>query len=301
METLLPAQQLSDLKESFWHRYKTKYGADTEPSDNLLSRTVKKMDRRMLTAFQVLKVRTLTHQLGQDEKRKKLGQGLELLLNEEEEDSSATADVYTYLMCLWTLLLTLVRAGVNPVQPSLPTLTLWPRTAQCSWMSLLIWYCHTMRGQPKPFKRRTVPSSSNGFECETKLSDSCGSKSIGRICHSGAVVRQTMLEREAMWMCSAEDKVGITRATHATPAQKPPSSPSKGEKGQHKKGGGGPIVTVGKLLDGQQLCSRWNQGACKQPCPAGRLHACNTKVKTNGRTCGLRNHKSTECKHALRE
>ena len=73
----------------------------------------------MLTVFPVLKVRTLTHQLGQDKKRRKLGQGLELLLNEEEEDNAAASDVHTYLKCLWRLLLTLANPRSNECKMAL--------------------------------------------------------------------------------------------------------------------------------------------------------------------------------------
>ena len=116
----------------------------------------------------------------------------------------------------------------------------------------------------------------------------------------GVVIRQTMLEREAMWMCSAEDKVGMSRATSQAGSVSKVGSPAK-QTAQAQKKGSGAVLTVDTLLDGQQLCAKWNMNACRDPCPAGRVHACNAKVKANGRACGLRNHKSSECKAALRE
>ena len=198
--------------------------------------------------------------------------------------------------------MSLARAGVNLVQPQPPH----PETlATDSTLFVDVPLDLVMSYHARATKAIQEVHSSKQFEW-LRVRDEAErqlwvEKHRSGLATLGVVVRQTMLEREAMWMCSAEDKVGITRATHATPAQKPPASPSKRDKGGHKKGGGGQIVTVDKLLDVQQLCSRWNQGACKEPCPAGRVHACNAKVKANGRACGLRNHKSTECKHTLRE
>ena len=53
LDDLLEEGTLREVKVQFWKRYKVKYPVEVSPSDQLLSRCYKEMERRLLTACDV--------------------------------------------------------------------------------------------------------------------------------------------------------------------------------------------------------------------------------------------------------
>ena len=49
LDDLLEEGILRDVKVQFWKRYKMKYPVEVSPSDQLLSRCYREMDKRLLT------------------------------------------------------------------------------------------------------------------------------------------------------------------------------------------------------------------------------------------------------------
>ena len=304
LESLLSAEQLNDLKEAFWRRYKVRYAADIEPSDAMLSRVAKELTKKMLTVHPVLKVRTMTQQLNQERKRRKLSDGIELLMHEEDAEEVAQADAATYMRCLWTLLLAMARAGVVALStaPNVPELLSADSTAYVEMpLDLCIAY------HARCTKRVAEVAPSRQFEWLRTRDEQERQIWVERHRSSGAplgsIIKNVMMEREAMWLVSEQDKWGSVGGG-GSQMGKNKASPVKpavaAAKAKLTKGGKGAIQTVETTLDGQQLCAKWNQGQCKDPCAYNRLHACNAMTKANGRACGLRNHTSANCRHALR-
>ena len=76
MDDMLEEGTLRDVKVQFWKRYKMKYPVEVTPSDQLLSRCYREMEKRLLTVYDVWKVKSLMHQVMTTRKRKQVGTDL---------------------------------------------------------------------------------------------------------------------------------------------------------------------------------------------------------------------------------
>ena len=115
LDDLLEEGTLRDVKVQFWKRYKAKYPVEVSPSDQLLSRCYREMDKRLLTVYNIWKVKTLLHQVTTTKKRKQVG--TDLYTFEDEADEAAGAHgVEKYLAMLHTYILALSIAGSSKVQ-----------------------------------------------------------------------------------------------------------------------------------------------------------------------------------------
>ena len=95
---------------NFWMRYKLKYPSEVCPSDQLLSRCYRELDKRLLTVYDIWKVKTLLHQVMSTKKRKKVG--TDLYTFEDDPDTAPESHVVDrYLSLLHTYLLAMSIAG----------------------------------------------------------------------------------------------------------------------------------------------------------------------------------------------
>ena len=113
LDEILPSSEMAKLKTCFWRRYRMEYLAEDTPSDQLISRMSRELEKRCVAVYDVTKVKTLIHQVTHDKKRKKIADGLFVDGNEEEMEAIATAD--GYLDNLWVYLLALAIAGSSPI------------------------------------------------------------------------------------------------------------------------------------------------------------------------------------------
>ena len=113
LDEILPSHELTKLKSYFWKRYRMEYLAEDTPSDQLISRMSREIEKRCFTVYDVTKVKTLIHQITHDKKRKKIGEGLFIDDNEENWEAIATAE--SYLDNLLVYLLALATAGSSPI------------------------------------------------------------------------------------------------------------------------------------------------------------------------------------------
>ena len=105
LDDLLCETDLRHVKIQFWKRYKLRYPADVMPCDQIISRCYREADRRLLTVYNIWKVRSLKHQVTTSRKRKQVGDGL--FTFEEEVNADPTYTVSAYLARLHTYLLAL--------------------------------------------------------------------------------------------------------------------------------------------------------------------------------------------------
>ena len=89
MDDLLEEGTLRDVKVQYWKRYKMKYPVEVNPSDQLLSRVYREMEKRLLTVYDIWKVKTLKHQVMSTKKRKQVGTDLYMFEDEAEEKPEA--------------------------------------------------------------------------------------------------------------------------------------------------------------------------------------------------------------------
>ena len=109
LDDLLCEVDLRNVKIQFWKRYKLKYPAEIMPCDQIISTCFREADRRLLTVYDIWKVRSLKHQVTTSRKRKQVGDCL--FTFEEEAHSEPTYDANTYLAKSQTYLLALAIAG----------------------------------------------------------------------------------------------------------------------------------------------------------------------------------------------
>ena len=76
LDDLLEEGTLREVKIQFWKRYKVKYPVEASPSDQLLSRCYREMDKRILTVCDIWRIKTLQHQVMTTKKRKQVGTDL---------------------------------------------------------------------------------------------------------------------------------------------------------------------------------------------------------------------------------
>eukprot|EP00971_Amphidinium_carterae_P169127 3350461-Amphidinium_carterae.2 len=117
LDLLLLEAVIIDLRKAFWARYRVAFRAFEEPSDYLLSRITKELEKRLLQVHPVFKVRTLTHQLRAEREKQRVTDGLVLVMQEQEEDPAPQHTVTQYLALHHTLMLAYARAGVTPIDP----------------------------------------------------------------------------------------------------------------------------------------------------------------------------------------
>ena len=75
---------LREVKVNFWRRYKLRYPAEIMPSDTLVSRCYRELDKRLLSVYNVWTVKTLMCQVTMSRRRKKVGTDLYVFEDEPE-------------------------------------------------------------------------------------------------------------------------------------------------------------------------------------------------------------------------
>jgi len=93
-DTLLPSDELQDLKAIWFRRYHLKPGPNVMPNDRLISRLVRSLRKQTFEVMDLWSVRSLAHQRTHAQKRREVGEGLWLTeedTSEEVEKHSCTA------------------------------------------------------------------------------------------------------------------------------------------------------------------------------------------------------------------
>ena len=115
LDDLVEEGTLREIKLQFWKRYRMKHPVEITPSDHLLSRCYRELGKRLLSVYDIWRVKTLRHQVMSTRKRKKVGIDL-YTFEDEAEETSGAHDVDNYLAMLHTYLLALTIAGSDEVQ-----------------------------------------------------------------------------------------------------------------------------------------------------------------------------------------
>ena len=130
-ESPLPAPKLATMKDVFWNRYHLCLTPGEWPSDRLVSKLFKAIDKRQLEVADLWVVKSQLHQKTASAKRRRLGENLYLQENEESAEPEVGNDAHListgcgYTSWLWPLL------GRLPCLLLLRPQSLWGRTVHC--------------------------------------------------------------------------------------------------------------------------------------------------------------------------
>jgi len=305
LDDLLCETDLRNIKVQFWKRYKLRYPAEFMPCDQIVSRCFREVDRRMLTVYDVWKVRSLKHQVTSSRKRKQVGEGLYTFEDDAQVEPIRSANIY--LENLYTYLLALAITG-SVRRTSAPTEETFGsdpvKFVAAPWDVLQAYYFRAVTAVAAIPEVSRVAWLERTDTAERAVWVSTFRDSDDSI---GEVIKETMDRRGAHWDPPAV--AAPSTQFQAREIGRVPTGEGKGQQqgpgnGRRKKGGkqnsGAPALTPGTvaagLKDGKQLCADYQRGSCpvKGPqCQKG-LHRCG-KVTPKGRICGMNFHGAHQC------
>ena len=304
LDDLLCEVDLRNVKVQFWKRYKLRYPADITPCDQIISRCFRELDRRLLTVYDIWKVRSLKHQVTTTRKRKQVGDGL--FTFEEDAHSDASQTVNTYMANLHTYLLALAITGTvkrsdAPSEETFGSDSL--KFVSAPWDILQAYYFRAVESIaliPEVSRMAWLERADLAERAVWVSTFRDGEDTIGE------VIKQTMDRRGAHW-----DPPALPPAAYQQQRQQ--QQPQKGQSGKGGKQeqarpiGKGPLLASQKplpagtvalsLKDGQRLCPDFQKGNCRgkgNQCPKG-IHKCGN-VTSRGRPCGMAFHGANKCR-----
>ena len=315
LDDLLEEGTLREVKVQFWKRYKAKYPVEANPSDQLLSRCYREMDKRLLTVYDIWRVKTLLHQVMTTKKRKQVGTDL-YTFEDETEVLAETRGAEKYLAKLHTYLLALSIAGSSKVQGA-PVEEAFgndsTKFVKVPWDVLQAYYFRASRAamsMPEASRLAWLEGRDIAERAVWVSQFREGDEPLGQ------VVQTIMEKRGAHWDTPIYGQNSGVRPNPAPQYQQPraayePRSPNKQKQGQQKGSGKqktsppsgspkkmAPGTTSATLRDGKGLCPDWNAGKCssKGPSCSKGLHKC-AKVLKGGRPCGMSYHGAHNCRN----
>ena len=316
MDDLLEEGTLRSVKVNFWMRYKLKYPSEVCPSDQLLSRCYRELDKRLLTVYDIWKVKTLLHQVMSTKKRKKVG--TDLYTFEDDPDTvPETHVVDRYLSLLHTYLLAMSIAGSSKAHNAPPDEAFGGDSTKFVKVPWDIMQAYLFRATRAAMQ---LPESSRlAWLEERDVAERAAWVSMFRDGEEtlGQIVQTVMEKRSAHW--DTPMLLHKTALPNPPAHQQQPKSPQASKRhrgspsGSPQKGSGkkapfppqppsnqskAPGTLATTLRDGTVLCQEFNKGKCPQKgasCAKG-VHKC-AKITRSGRPCGMSFHGAYNCRN----
>ena len=323
MDDILEEGTLREVKVQFWKRYKAKYPVEVSPSDQLLSRCYREMDKRLLTVFDMWKVKTLLHQVTTTKKRKQVGTDL-YTFEDEAEEAVTTHAVDKYLSKLHTYLLALAIAGTTAVEGAVQEEVFGSdstRIIKAPWDTLQTYYFRAARAVT------TVPEASRLAWLESRdIAERSvwvsqfreGSEPLGQ------VVQSVFEKRGAHWDTPIQHMVPQSYASHQhqqhqrqqprqqqqhqqrpNPSPHEATTPPRRQTQEQQQQPFSPSsssrprlgASADSLRNGKSLCPDFNNNKCatKGPSCDKGLHKC-AKILRGGKPCGMSYHGAHNCR-----
>ena len=283
LDEVLAGKELVDIKNAFFRRYRMTYPPDLLPSDRLVSRLYREIQKRCLTMKDVLTVFTLFQQKTQSPKRQRVAEGLYVGVDTEEA-ARRQKTCSDYLDALYIYCLALAMAGCSPIEPA-PTAAEVLGVDACDYVEVPLDV--VMRYW---FRRKrtimTVVEPQRYIQLLT-LDEAERAEWVSRYCQGtdslGKVIDQVYRERDAHWSVVRPFVHEVSRAPVSTSS----ASTSRQGKGRFEHA----------LRDGTKLCSDYQTGQrsnqSSKGCSKGD-HRCGVLMKS-GRVCGSRAHIGSQC------
>eukprot|EP00435_Cladocopium_sp_Y103_P021555 s228_g5.t1 len=288
-EAVLPSDKLEELKTRFWQRYHLCLTPSEWPSDRLLSRLAKSMDKRNLEVMDLWTVKSLLHQKSSvGSKRRRVGDNLYVQDSEEDSVLEGGTDLAAYFQRMRIYFMGLAVVGASPCRhaPASPEGLGADSTEYVTvpW-DLLLKYC-----------TRAETTAANIMASASRLGaiQKLDLEERGEWCHRfstqvskslGTVIKEVFVEREALW------KVAVAPGGSRAPPEPvlPPATRTSSSTGSGLK-------IVSQLRDRTRLCQAFNAGTCNatgRECSQG-AHRCGHLLK-GGRVCGSFGHNGLNC------
>ena len=148
----LPASTLSSMKEVFWKRYHWLPPPEQQPSDKLLSKLSRALQKKNLEVMNMFQVRTLANQRVATSKRRKVAP-MVWVGEPADEEQAVQEDCASYLECLFVYMVALAMAGAGLILPA-PTEAESLATLSHDYVEFpLDWPGSTIFGQRRPARR----------------------------------------------------------------------------------------------------------------------------------------------------
>ena len=286
LDEALAGNELADLKNTFFRRYRMTYPPDILPSDRLVSRLYREIQKRCLTMKDVLTVFTLFQQKTSAPKRQRLADNLYVGL--DLEDSSRRQKTWNdYLDALYIYCLALAMAGCAPTDPP-PSAPEVLGADTCEYVGVPLDVIMRYRFRCKRAIMGVMEPQR--YIQLVSLDEAERSEWVARFCQGtdtlGKVIDQVYRERDAHW--------SVVRTVPADPHRAAPSSASASA--SHGRGQARSKFAEA-LRDGTRLCQAYQSGQCSNQsgkgCSKGE-HRCGVLMKS-GRVCGSRAHIGEQC------
>ena len=297
-EALLPIEDRRSMRDMFWARYKLRFLAHIDASDYLVSSVRKQIDSRTLCLQVIMKVKSLAHQMKAERKRTRLthpsggDQMLELVEREHEAQLDETEDVATYLDKLETYAIALARAGCMVIEPA-PVSTETFDAESVHYVQCPLDITMKYHARAKSFAKASGCSLSV-LQARDEAERQLWVEKFRETNFSlGKIILDVYVQRQGCWIhepakLKREPSDTGSRGSGAAAPVVPPAQVEQGKRTGWAR----------KLMNGELLCQEWNDGGCSKPCPRNEKHACCHIVKSNGRACGMSNHRARDCKKA---
>ena len=317
-EPLQPELQRS-MEKTFSDSYRWKLSAEDRGCDSLLGRCRREFERRTVTMFSVMKVKSLaySHQ-SQPAKRFKMGDGLEIVAPDEASPAGRPrvkpSSVHEYFIQFRVLVNTWAIAGAYEVTyentPGQPSTTFF-----AEWQAVID-YLRVF--EDKAWEVMEAYADQDVLHYVLSTEEFMRSKAIELSRQHdhlpwGEALRRALREYSSKWIDAREILRSVPRRKGVATPGAPPAHPAgllqgggkQGNKGTNQGGGkggdkgGGKSTGKGKGAlaptnsSGKEFCKSYNnRQGCSTPCVQGKLHACDVML-VKGNACGAP-HKRSE-------
>ena len=287
----LPALKINNMKDQFWHRYHLCLTPEEWPSEKLISKLSKALDKRTLEVTDLWTVKSMLYQKTTTAKRRRLTDNLYLQEDEEDTTPEVGTDAASYFnrMKVYFMALAVVGAAPQPLAPTTPE-----ALGDDSTLFVAIPWDLLMKYQLRAEKFYSTLASAGRFKHLIRLDTEERAQWTHRLgtqatSSLGCIIKEVMAEREAIWVVSQ----------HQTAPPEPRSAPAASSNPTVADSVGRNIVN--QLRDGTVLCNLFQSGRCRvsgRSCDAGQ-HRCGHLLKA-GRVCGSFQHSGNRCNNKQR-
>ena len=295
-DKLLSGDELRSYAKDFWDRYKVRFSAYQEPSDYLVSRIAKEIERRMCQVHPVLKVKSLMHQVRQDKhKRLKASDDFDLVITSSQDESmEMEGTVHNYLLGLFTLLLAYGKVGSSKLSTAPAVLETIDKDStdyvSIPWDILMAYHGRIQRCAAQLPTHVAFTWIKQRDEAERQLWIEMHRTSDQTL---GKIIKEIFNKREAVWEISRDiaDQLNRSSVKSAAPVQ-----PTR--VGNQPASSNRPSAALASTLkNGTAICADFqtSKGCSTKGAKCGQgLHCCAVLFK-NGRVCGMSNHNAIKC------
>ena len=273
----------------FWSRYKIKIAAEEDAGETVVSRLKRQLDKSTVRFEQVLKTKTREGESAEGKiKRTKIGPNTDLVEKEPaaQNDPRKIITVETYLDGLFTYLVGLARAGIEPcpdrpAEPEAETAKPWEYVL-CPLDVVWSYHARAKRFSSLVPRDRALQILQEIDEAERLLwTERVKTNKIG------GVIQAVMQERAHVWVW--HEKAGAARAEPSHRPTPPPRPPTQTDRRRAETQSDSIIGTwASTLRGGKPLCAKYQKGHCQdRNCSQGE-HICAVVIRNSGHVCGLK-------------